>query len=180
MLAGKNVEVSVTLPSDCEIEFTCRLRRRAKSLFEAWTQPEHLRQWWGCEGSSITDCAIDLRVGGSWSLVMQMADGSEHPFHGTYREIIRPSRLVYTECYDMPRFGSPEWLTTVTFAEQDAGTLLTHRLRHKSREVRDGHLQAGMEKGMIQSLTRIDQVAGVMERVPQADVLNWAEIKTTF
>jgi uncharacterized protein YndB with AHSA1/START domain len=76
MLVGKSVEVAVSLPSEREIAFTCRFQRRARLLFEAWTKPEHLRQWWGCEGSSITHCVIDLRAGGSWSLVMRMGDGS--------------------------------------------------------------------------------------------------------
>ena len=165
MLAGKSVEVMVTLPSEREIAFTCRFHRSARLLFEAWTKPEHLRHWWGCEGSSITHCAIDLRVGGSWSLVMQMADGSDHPFHGSYREIVRPYRLVYTECYDMPQFGSPEWLTTVTFDETHAATLVTHTIQHKSREARDGHLKAGMQEGMVRSLTRLDEHAAAMEPV---------------
>ena len=156
-MLGKNVDVQVSLPSEREIEFSCRLQRKPQLLFEAWTKPEHLKHWWGCEGSSITRCAIDLRVGGAWSLTMRMADGSEHPFHGSYREIVRPHRLVYTECYEMPQFGSPEWLTTVTFAEMDAATLVTHTIRHKSREVRDGHLQAGMQEGVIQTLTRLSE-----------------------
>ncbi len=162
-MLGKNVEVTVSLPSDREIKFSCRLHRQPHLLFEAWTKPEHLRNWWGCEGSSITHCAIDLRVGGAWSLIMQMADGSDHPFHGNYREILRPHRLVYTECYDMPRFGSPEWLTTVTFTEIGAATLFTHTIQHKSREVRDGHLQAGMQEGMIQTLTRLSEHTAGME-----------------
>ncbi len=165
MLAGKSVEVMVTLPSEREIAFTCRFQRSARLLFEAWTRPEHLSHWWGCEGSSITHCAIDLRVGGSWSLVMQMADGSDHPFHGTYREIARPYRLVYTERYDMPQLGSPEWLTTVTFDETHAETLVTHTIQHKSREARDGHLQAGMQEGMIRTLTRLDEHTAAMEQV---------------
>lgn len=90
MLAGKSIEVNVSLPSDREIAFTCRFQRTRQLLFDAWTKPEHLRHWWGCEGSRITHCAVDLRVGGSWSLVMRMADGSDRPFHGTYREIHRP------------------------------------------------------------------------------------------
>jgi uncharacterized protein YndB with AHSA1/START domain len=163
MLVGKSVEVAVSLPSEREIEFTCRFQRRARLLFEAWTKPEHLRQWWGCEGSSITHCAIDLRAGGSWSLVMRMGDGSEHPFHGTYREVVRPQRLVYTECYEMPQFGNPEWLTTVTFEEDPEGTLVTHTIQHKSREVRDAHLQAGMEQGMVQTLTRLNDHTAAME-----------------
>jgi uncharacterized protein YndB with AHSA1/START domain len=167
MLVGKNIEVSVGLPSDREIEFTCRFHRSARLLFEAWTKPEHLRQWWGCEGSSITHCAIDLRVGGSWRLIMRMADGSDHPFLGTYREILHPHRLVYTECYDMSQFGRPEWLTTVTFEETEAATLVTHTIRHQSREARDGHLQAGMQEGMVQTLMRLNEQTAAMEQVPQ-------------
>ncbi len=96
---------------------------------------------------------------------MRMADGSDHPFHGTYREILRPYRLVYTECYDMPKFGSPEWLTTVTFDETQAGTLVTHNIQHKTREVRDAHLQAGMQEGTVQTLTRLDKHTAAMEQV---------------
>jgi uncharacterized protein YndB with AHSA1/START domain len=163
MLAGNSVEVSVSLPSDLEIAFACRFQRSAQSLFEAWTKPEQLKQWWGCEGSSIPHCVIDLRVGGDWSLVMRMADGSDHSFHGTYREILCPHRLVYTECYDMPEFGSPEWLTTVTFDETQEATLVTHTIQHKSREVRDGHLQAGMQEGMIQTMKRLDEHTAALE-----------------
>ncbi|MGC2398721.1 MAG: SRPBCC domain-containing protein [Acidobacteriaceae bacterium] len=163
MLAGKSVSVEAYLPSEREIAFSCVFQRSAQTLFEAWTTPEHLRRWWGCEGSTITHCAIDLRIGGPWSLVMRMADGSNHPFHGTYREIARPNRLVYTEQYEMPQFGNPEWLTTVTFEEIAGGTRLTHVIQHKSRAVRDAHLQAGMQEGMIQTLTRLDQHTAALE-----------------
>lgn len=164
MLAGKSVEVKVSLPSDREIAFVCRFERRAQLLFEAWTKPEHVKHWWGCDGSMITRCSIDLRVGGLWSLAMRMADGSEHPFHGAYVEIARPKRLVYTECYDMPKFGSPEWLTTVTFDEDRGATTVTHTIQHKSREIRDGHLRAGMQEGAIQSLTRLENLTALMDQ----------------
>jgi uncharacterized protein YndB with AHSA1/START domain len=164
MLVGKNVEVTVSLPTEREIAFTCRFQRSARLLFEAWTRPEHWRQWWGCEESTITHCAIDLRVGGAWSLVMRMPDGADHPFHGTYREILRPSRLVYTECYEMPQYGNPEWLTTVTFEELGAETLVTSTIQHKSREVRDGHLQSGMQEGTMHTLTRLNEYTAAMQQ----------------
>ena len=96
---------------------------------------------------------------------MRMPDGADHPFHGTYREIARLHRLVYTERYDMPQFGNPEWLTTVTFDETPAATLVTHNILHKSREVRDGHLQAGMQEGMVQTLMRLNEHTAVMEQL---------------
>ena len=157
MLARTNAEVAVTLPSETEIRFTRFFNRSRHLLFEAWTRPEHVRQWWGCDGSSISVCEIDLRVGGLWKLVIRMPDRSEHPFHGAYREIVPGERLVYSECYDVPQVGSPEWLTTVSFEEVEGKTLLTHTIRHRSREVRDAHLQAGMEAGSIQMLRRLDE-----------------------
>ena len=162
MLATANHEVTVTLPSDREIVFTRTFARPRQLLFEAWTKPEHLRQWYGCEGSSLTLCEIDLRPGGVWRRVMRMPDGSEHPFHGVFHEVAANEKLVYTECYEMPSIGSPEWLTTVLFEEVDGLTKLTHSILHRTREVRDGHLQAGMEAGTIQTLNRLDEHVAAM------------------
>jgi uncharacterized protein YndB with AHSA1/START domain len=72
---------------------------------------------------------------------------------------------VYTECYDMPQFGSPKWLTTVTFDETQAATLVTYTIQHKSREARDGHLQAGMEEGMVRALTHLNEHTDSMQQV---------------
>jgi len=157
MLVKGNLEVTVTLPSETEVRFTCLFHRPRQVLFEAWTLPNHIRHWWGCDGSSISVCEIDLRIGGAWKIIMQMSDGSDHPFRGVYHEIAPGERLVYSECYDVPQIGSPEWLTTVTFEEVDDGTRLIHTIRHRSRQARDGHLQAGMETGAIQSLHHLDE-----------------------
>jgi uncharacterized protein YndB with AHSA1/START domain len=164
MLARGNTEVVVTLPSDREICFTRWFDHSRQQLFEAWTRPEHVPRWWGCDGSRVVACEIDLRVGGSWKIVTRMLDGSEHPFRGVYREIVPGERLVYTECYDAPQFGSPEWLTTVTFIDAQGGTRLTHNILHKSREARDGHLQAGMEAGSVQMLHHLDEHVAQMNR----------------
>ena len=165
MLTKSNAEVTITLPSDREIVITRHFERPRHLLFDAWTQPEHMRRWWGCDGSTLTSCEVDLRPGGAWRVVSRMADGSEHPFSGVYREIVPGSRLVYTECYENPQAGNPEWLTTITFEDVEGGTQLTHAILHRSREVRDGHLQAGMKEGAIQTLNRLDTEASRMLEV---------------
>jgi uncharacterized protein YndB with AHSA1/START domain len=111
---------------------------------------------------------------------MRMPDGADHPFHGIYREILRPHRLVYTECYEMPQYGSPEWLTTITFDELPAETLVTHTIRHKSREVRDGHLQAGMQEGMTQTLNRLDEHTAAMHSRPNRNHLERSRHETLY
>jgi uncharacterized protein YndB with AHSA1/START domain len=93
---------------------------------------------------------------------MQMADNSEHRFHGTYRDVVPNERLVYSECYEAPQFGNPEWLTTVIFEEVGGMTRLTHSILHSSREMRDGHLNAGMEAGTTQTLNRLDEHTAIM------------------
>jgi uncharacterized protein YndB with AHSA1/START domain len=164
MFVKANPEVKMALPSDREIAFTAILDHPSSLVFKAWTDPEHIRHWWGCEGSTLTLCQVDLRIGGAWCVTMRMADGSEHPFNGTYREIVPDARLVYDERYENDAAGNPEWLTTITFDDLNGRTRLSHTILHKSKEVRDAHLKAGMEAGTIQTLHRLaDRVAQMAE-----------------
>jgi uncharacterized protein YndB with AHSA1/START domain len=90
VLEKSNREVTVTLPSSQEICFSRIFEWPRQLLFEAWTQPEHIRNWWGCAGSTLTLCEIDLRPGGSWRIVMRMPDGSDHPFKGVHTPASKP------------------------------------------------------------------------------------------
>jgi uncharacterized protein YndB with AHSA1/START domain len=63
MLAKRNIDAAMTLSSETEIRFTCFFHRPRQVLFEAWTRPEHIRHWWGCDGSTISVCEVDLRIG---------------------------------------------------------------------------------------------------------------------
>ena len=62
-------------------------------IFEAWTKPEHVTQWWDPAGEPLTICEIDLRPGGSFKFGTNRQP--ETPFVGTYHEIIPPDRLVF-------------------------------------------------------------------------------------
>ena len=91
----------VTTPSETEITMTRLFDAPRKLVFEAMTKPEHVKQWWGRlgEGYSVPVCEIDLRVGGKWRFVNRFPEG-EAAFHGEYREITPPSRLVFTEIFE--------------------------------------------------------------------------------
>ena len=155
-MSSPNLKVEAR--GDREIVMTRVFDAPRRLVFDAFTKPELLKRWLtGPPGWTLAVCEIDLRVGGEWHMVMRMPDGSDHPFRGVYREIVPNERLVYTECYDVPQIGSPEWLTTVTFDDLHGSTRLTHTILHRSREARDGHLQAGMKAGSIQTLRRLDE-----------------------
>jgi uncharacterized protein YndB with AHSA1/START domain len=110
-------------------------------VFRAWTEPEHLRRWFGPRGWTLTVCTIDLRPGGIWHYCMRGPGGEESWGRAVYREITPPERLVYTDSFsdaagnvvEPTRYGlSPdfprEMLVTVTFEARDGKTLVTLRL----------------------------------------------------
>jgi len=157
MRGGEERRLEISTPSDHEIVLKRSFGAPAAVVFDAMTKPEHVRNWYGCSTMTMPVCDIDLRVGGQWRHLLRTADGSEHGFHGTYKEIDPPRRLVSTEVYEA--FPDAEALVTVTLEERNGRTELTSRIRHKTREARDGHLNAGMEHGAGESYRRLDAVA---------------------
>ena len=68
-----------------------------EAVFDAWTNPEVLKRWWKPDPSrEVTVAALDVRPGGDYRLVMHRPDGEDLVVHGTYREVARPDRLVYS------------------------------------------------------------------------------------
>lgn len=71
------------------------------TVWDAWTRPELLRQWWGPEKTSITDCEVDLRVGGRIHVVMEAGpemgkyEGTRWPMEGTFSLVEPHHHLAY-------------------------------------------------------------------------------------
>ncbi|WP_250124685.1 SRPBCC family protein [Chroococcidiopsis sp. CCMEE 29] len=150
--------ITVTLPSDREIVVTRVFNAPRQLIFEAWTQPEHVKRWFGgCGNMTMTVCDIDLRVGGTWRYVLHdSSNGTDHGFSGEYREIVPPERLVSTERYEP--VPNSDHLNTLTLTEQDGKTTLHIHIQHQSMEQRDGHLQSGMEVGLRETLNRLEKL----------------------
>ncbi len=84
---------------DLHFERTYRADRR--TVWQAWTDAEMLRQWWGPDKTTVTDCEIDLRVGGTIHVVTEAGEamgkyaGTRWPMRGTFTRIDRLERLTY-------------------------------------------------------------------------------------
>lgn len=156
---GRHGSAVITLPSDEEYLVTRAFDARANLVFEALTTPELVKRWWGFETSEWKVCEIDLRVGGKWRFVIHDR-GMEVGFHGEYREIGPPHRLVSTEMYEGVPDPEPEdySLNTVTLAEEDGVTTMTVLVKHRTKEARDMVLASGMESGMQVSYDRLDDL----------------------
>jgi uncharacterized protein YndB with AHSA1/START domain len=146
----------VTLPSDTEILITRKFDAPAELLFEVWTTPEHIRNWWGWERDEMTVCEFDLRVGGKWRFAAGHAEYGEFAFSGECLEIDPPNRLVSTETFEP--FPDSRAVNTLTLEEEDGVTTMTVHVQHETKEARDAHIGSGMEGGLQHSLDRIDKI----------------------
>lgn len=156
MTIDRTGSAEVTLPSDTEILITREFDAPAELVFDVWTTPEHVRNWWGWETDAMTVCKIDLRVGGKYRFVAVNEDYGEVGFYGEYLEIDRPQRLVSTEFF-APYPDSPA-VNTLTLEEDDGVTTMTILVEYPSKEARDATIASGMESGLQHSLDRADGV----------------------
>ena len=161
-MLARNSAMTLTLPSDREIVLSRVFNAPRRLVFEAWTNPEHVKQWYGCSIMTMPICEIDLRVGGAYRYVMRDPGGINHTMQSAYREITPPARLVYTERYVTEGFTSNDALVTVLFAEHDGMTTLTSTILHQSKADRDAHIATGMEAGAAETLDRLAALVAQM------------------
>jgi uncharacterized protein YndB with AHSA1/START domain len=163
MAVTSSRRATVTLPTDEQILITREFDAPRHLVYRAWTTPDLVRQWWHANRGEVTVVEIDLRVGGKWRSVMVADGGFEVGFHGEYREIVPNERIVSTEVYEgLPEGVSEEdaaTLNTATFTEADGRTMLTILIQAKNRTSRDAIIDSGMEAGLQDALSLLEEAA---------------------
>jgi uncharacterized protein YndB with AHSA1/START domain len=119
--------------ADREVVITRILNAPRELVWEAWTNPKHIVNWWGPDGFTTTIEKMDFRVGGEWRYMMIGPDGTRYLNHMVYKEITPPSKLV-SDHGD----GERVWFeVSVTLQETGSGTLVTLRQLFPSKQSRD-------------------------------------------
>src|SRR6266550_739673 len=145
----KTAALTVTTPSERELVMTREFDAARGMVFDALTKPELVQRWLlGPPGWTMPVCEIDLRVGGKYRYVWRNAEGREMGMGGTFKEMVRPSRLVATESYD------DHW----TVGETRGKTTVSTTVRYATREARDAALKMGATKGLEASYVRLDEL----------------------
>jgi len=156
MTSTEKRELSITLPSDCELEMKRVFNAPAAKLFEVWTKPEHVMKWYGVRSTTMTVCEMDVRVGGAWRWVSTMPNGMEIAFSGKFLALDPPHRLQKTEWFEA--VPGAESVVTLTFEEHDGQTTLTAHMRFQNKRQRDICLKSGMELGVKECFENIDAI----------------------
>jgi uncharacterized protein YndB with AHSA1/START domain len=150
---------TVERKSERELVVTRTFNGPARIVFDAWTKPELLKRWWAPKsiGISFVSCEIDARTGGSYRFVFSHPC-SEQPmaFFGRYIEVTPHSRLVWTN----DEAGEGGAVTTVTFEERGAETLVVMRDLYPSKEALDEAIASGSTGGCSEQFEQLDEVLG--------------------
>jgi uncharacterized protein YndB with AHSA1/START domain len=142
---------------DTMLQLQRRFDAPPERVFDAWTNPEVLRQWWSAGDMTPGEVEIDLREGGRYRLSMVTSSGETHTVSGEYKEIRPPARLAYTWAWEMgPAVmdTEPVTLVEVDFEEDGDGTTVT--LTHtgfSGAQTRDLHTQGW--SGTLDNLARV-------------------------
>ena len=121
------------------------------AVFNAWTDKDQVSLWWDPTGAPLAVCEIDLRPGGAFLWTSQGEIGRRHPFGGIYTEIDPPKKLVFKSA----SVSGAERISTLTFTENNGGTILTIRIVCSSVEQRDELLAMRVEIGTALTLQNL-------------------------
>ena len=147
---------TVERKSEREFVVTRTFDGPARLVYEAWTKPELLKQWWAPKsmGMSLLSCEADVRVGGSYRFVFGHEGSKTMAFFGKYLEVIPHSRIVWTN----EESGEDGAITTVTLEEKGDKTLLVLHELYRSKQIRDAALASGSYDGMTETFGQLDEV----------------------
>ncbi len=116
-------------------------------VFDAWTAPEHVREWFGPQGFTLTVQEMDVRASGRWRFVMHGPDGIDFQNHVSYVEVVPPERLVYDQTSGAA--ADPGFHVTIEFTAEGERTRMAARLLFPTAAARDHVVEAygAIERG---------------------------------
>ncbi len=145
------------LPKERKLIITRILDAPRELVFNLWTDPKHLSQWWGPNGFTAPTCEMDLRPGGAIRIHMEHPDFPNHWMKGVFKEIVPPEKLVFTNGAFIGEDGEPgiDGVCTVTFEDYDGKTKMTLVAEVTKLAPQFSFAYEGMNEGWNQTLDKL-------------------------
>jgi len=120
-------------------------------VWKVWTEPEHIKNWWGPNGFTNTIIEMDVRPGGVWDLIMHGPDSTDYKNKSVYKEVVKYEKLVYDH------ISGPKFQFTVTFKEQGRKTLISIQMLFETAELRDQTIKTfKADDGLRQNMEKLE------------------------
>ncbi|GGB20407.1 SRPBCC domain-containing protein [Puia dinghuensis] len=124
-----------------------------KTVWEAWTRPEHVAQWWGPKGMEVKVIQHEFKTGGHWKYVMLMPDGNEFISEGVYSEIIEFEKVVSSANFKPMTEGV---ILQALFEENGDKTNFTFSVIHPTEEYCKQQEKMGFYNGWGSAFDRLE------------------------
>ena len=140
-----------------ELSITRLLNAPRELVWEVWTKPEHITNWWGPVGFTTTTREMNVKSGGVWRFMMHGPDGRDYPNKIVFIEVVKPELLVYNHTGE-DETEDIRFHVTVNFEKQGNKTKLTMRSLFESEEELIRVIKEyGAEEGMKQTVNRLEE-----------------------
>jgi uncharacterized protein YndB with AHSA1/START domain len=152
------------LDPETDLSFTRVLKAARQLVWECWTTPRHIRAFFVPRPHEVTDCEIDLRVGGRFNTTFRV-DGYEMRNDGVFLEVVDGEKLVFTDTYTEGWKPAPDPFMTAILLLSDAadgGTTYTAVARHRSPESRKVHEDMGFYSGWGTVVDQLEDYAATL------------------
>ena len=146
-------------PSEYDVTIDRTFEAPRERVWEAWTDPDQVAQWWGPEGFTVPRCELEVRPGGRYHIDMEAPDGTVYPDAGEYLDVDESERLVMVSRVFEDEDGIPQLETrsTVTFEADGDRTHLTLEAEVVSATPDVEDALGGMEMGWSQSFEKLEE-----------------------
>lgn len=133
-----------------QLSISRTLKASIELVWEVWTTPEHIAQWWGPNGFTNTIQQMDVREGGEWKLTMHGPDGTNYPNRSIYKEIVLHKKIVFEHF-------NPHFITTVVFEPNGEETHMSWTAVFDSEEMLQTIIKAHKaDEGMKQNISKLE------------------------
>src|SRR5215472_2161722 len=156
-----NADPRTTWAIDREIVLSRVIAAPRERVFQAWTDPKQIAQWFGPDGFKVESLECDIRTGGRWRFVYTGPDGTCYDNRILFLRVEAP-RLIEIEHGSDKDNDPARFYVTVTFdAQSDGKTVLTMRQLHPTKEQRDATIGFGAVEFGYQTLGKLARYLGV-------------------
>lgn len=154
---ARKTEIEVP-ENSCQIIVTRLFDAPREKVWQAWVEPELVKQWLGPRGLEMTIEQWEVRDGGSYRYIHKDENGA-YGFHGVFHGVHAPHKIIQTfEFEGMPEPGHVALDTLILEELEDGKTKATTISVFQTVEDRDGMAQSGMEKGVVEGYERLDEL----------------------
>ena len=158
----------MSVGSEYDLEISRVLRVPRELVWQAWSDPAHLKEWW-CPKPWTTEVrAFDLRPGGAFHTFMRGPDGGTSDNPGAFLEVVPQSRLVWTSALlEHWRPAADPWMPMTAYinlSDEGEHTRYVATVLHKDKATRDQHEAMGFFDGWGTCITQLEQFAASLRR----------------